>query len=196
MAARRYSDRVTAGGRRAVPTRRQVLIVGALLTVAAAIAVDLAAGKAPLHAAALGAITGAAAAVRMRLADRDRGAFRFICGCIIAQPVLHFVVEFMPHSALQHGRGAIPGLADVFVASLQATLVLALVAMLTVAEQALLALAIGAARACLVRIPPTPSWPVEERCAVSPGSDARLPARSWCLGPIARRGPPTALFAV
>ena len=167
-----------------------------MMTVAVAIAVDLAAGKAPLHAAALGVITSTAAAMRVRLADRDRGVFRFICGCIIAQPALHFVVELMQHSPLQHGRGAIPGLADVFVAGLQATLVLALVAMLTLAEQTLLTLAIGAARACLLRIPPTPSWPVREQRNVSLESDARLPAPSWRLGPIARRGPPVSTLAV
>ena len=186
---------MTGSGRREASTRRMVLVVGALLTVAAAIAVDLAAGKAPLHAAALGVITSVTAALRVRLADRDRSVFRFVCGCIIAQPVLHFVVELMPHSSLQHGQGAVPGWADAFVACLQATLVLALVAMLTLAEQTLLALAIGAARACLMRIPPTPSWPVREHVTVPLESDTRLPTTSWRLGPIARRGPPAGFLA-
>jgi hypothetical protein len=180
---------VTARRPRATP-RTGVLLFGAIITVLAAVAFDLFAGEAPLHAATLGVITTIAAAVRVRLAVRQHSVVQFVCGCIVSQPVLHYAVKLLPHPNVEHGHGAAPGLADLFVAALQAMVIFAIVVGLTYAEQILLALAIGTAHVCIIRMTIIRPLPDQTRVVVVTAPATGLLARRYYPGSIARRGPP------
>ncbi len=180
----------------ATPPRPGILVVGALLTVLAAVAFDLFAGEAPLHAATLGLITALAAALRVRLAGRRRSLVEFVCGCIVSQPVIHYAAKLVPHPTVEHGVGHVPGAADLFVAGLQIMVILAVVAALTFCEQLLLALAVRAARLCVVRIRsirPLPEW---ARFVVTVAPATELLVGRYHPGSIPRRGPPALATAL
>ena len=185
-----YPDRVIASGLRTT-SRRELVVIGALLTVLAAVAIDLFSGETPLHAISVGVLAASATALRVRVAGRQRSLLQFVCGCVLSQPVLHHAAKILPHPNLEHGHGHVPGAADVFVAALQIVVVLAVIAILTFAEQILLALAIGAAHLCIVRIRalrPLPEW-ARFVVMVAPAAEL-LASRHYYPGSIARRGPP------
>jgi hypothetical protein len=173
-----------------MPPRRGVLVAGAVLTVLAAIAFDLFAGEAPLHAAVLGVVTALAAALRVRLATRQCSLLQFVCGSIVSLPAIHYVAKLAPHPNVEHGHGTVPGVADLFVASLQIAVVLAAVALLTFAERLLLAVAVRAYRLCILRIRPARPLPEQAQVVITAVPSRQLQAGRFSPSSIARRGPP------
>ena len=99
-----------------------------------------------------------------------------------------------PYSGFAPGQVQ-PRASELFVFGVQAVLVMAFVALMTIAEQALLALAVGAVCTCLRRIKSSCDFGLRKRImttsAVADGKKL-----TWCayfsLGYIRRRGPPTA----
>lgn len=160
------------------------------MTVLIAVAVDILAGDAPTHAASLGLVTAVAAGVRAGLARNQGSLLRFVCGCILSQPVVHYAVKLMPHPGVEHGDGSSWGTADVFVAALQIMVMLAVVVGLTFAEQVLLALAIAAARLCIIPIRSVSPLPEPARSPVAAVPAVLLVPEQYGFGSIARRGPP------
>jgi hypothetical protein len=174
-----------------MPQRREILVAGAALTVLAAVAFDLFAGEAPLHAAVLGAVTALAAWVRVRLATRRRSLLQFVCGSIVSLPAIHYAAKLAPHSNLEHGHGAVPGSADLFVACLQIMVVLAVVGVLTFAEQVLFALAVAAYRLYIMRTRCLRPSLEQAGVVIAAAPSRQLKAGLYSPSSIARRGPPT-----
>jgi hypothetical protein len=170
--------------------RRGTLVVGAVLTVLFTVGLDLSAGEAPLHAATLGLVAALAAFIRVQLAGRHRSLLQFVCGCIISQPALHFGIKYMPHADIEHGVGMVPGAADLIAVSAQILLILALAVGVTIIEQIIVALVMGATGFCLVRIRPirVPDEPGAAAVGIAPACE--LWTSKYLPGSIARRGPP------
>lgn len=72
---------------------RLPLVVGAVVTLIAAIAFDVLAGEHPTHTLGLALVALAVAALRLRLADRREGLFSVVSGAVVVQPVLHAVTK-------------------------------------------------------------------------------------------------------
>jgi hypothetical protein len=178
-----------------MPPRRGVLVAGAVLTVLVAVAFDLFAGEAPLHATVLGVATALAAALRVRLATQQCSLLRFVCGSIVSLPAIHYAAKLAPHPNMEHGHGTVPGAADLFVACLQIAVVLAAVAVLTFAERLLFAVAVRAYRLCILHIRPARPLPEQARVAITAAPSRQLKAGRFSPSSIARRGPPMLVAA-
>jgi hypothetical protein len=173
---------------------RRVLLVAAVLTVVAAVAFDLIAGEAPLHAATLGVIAASVSLLRMRLTDRRHHPLQFVSACVVVQPALHVVANILPHHPLEHGTGRNVGPADLLVIGTQVTVVLAIAGALSFTEQ-IISLLAGTVRICglLITLGVSDAEPDRRRYCIAPAR--QLPAGRYRSGSILRRGPPSLVLA-
>lgn len=169
--------------------RRGILVLGALLTVLAAVTFDLVAGEAPLHAATIGLITSAAVILRVHLTGRHRSLLQFLCACIVAQPSIHFAIKELPHANYAHGAGAIPGPAELIATTLHISLILAIVAIVTFIEEILSAVAIGIALIYIIFVRSVRELE-PDKFSVRTAPACGLLISRYRAAAISRRGPP------
>ena len=178
---------------RAVPGSRLPLVLGAMVTLVAAVTFDVLAGEHPTHTAALGLVALAVAGLRLWLGGRREGLISVVSGAVVAQPVLHATAK-LDASATPHVSGGLlhmvgadgPGAAMQLLVS--AAVVIAVATSGRIAQ--LLLTALRRPVGLVVSGPPPPSAPVRapaRLCARRHGSMLR-----WCGWSIqaARRGPP------
>jgi hypothetical protein len=72
-----------------VVVARAPLVVAAIVSIVAAVVLDVRAQEHPTHTAVLGVVALGAAVVRRRMAGRFNGVFSAVCGALAAQPALH-----------------------------------------------------------------------------------------------------------
>jgi hypothetical protein len=188
--AHRASCRTRA--ERAAPGSRLPLVLGALVTVVAAVVFDVLAGEHPTHTLALAMVALAVAGLRLRLAGRREGLVSVVSGAVVAQPVLHAMAKLdtgathhvsggLLHVLLADGPGAAVQLA------VSAAVVVAVATSGRIAQLVLTALR-RPARLLVSGPPPAARVRVRARlCVRRHGSMLR-----WCGWSIqaARRGPP------
>lgn len=80
--------RRTGGGEGRAP-----LVVGALVTLVAAVAFDVLAGEHPTHTLGLALVAVVVAVVRLRLGRRREGVLSVVSGAVVAQPALHAIAK-------------------------------------------------------------------------------------------------------
>lgn len=102
--ARRDSRRPRTGC--AAPGGRLPLVIGAVVTLVAAIVFDVLAGEHPTHTVALALVALAVAGLRLRLGGRREGFVSVVSGAVVAQPVLHAMAE-LDTSATHHVSGGL-----------------------------------------------------------------------------------------
>jgi hypothetical protein len=189
--ARRVSRRPRTGC--AAPGGRLPLVIGAVVTLVAAIVFDVLAGEHPTHTVALALVALAVAGLRLRLGGRREGFVSVVSGAVVAQPVLHAMVE-LDTSATHHVSGGLlhmlltdgPGAAMQLVVS--AAIVIAVATSGRIAQLLLTALR-RPVRPLLFSGPP----PAARVLAPARRSARRLGSMlRWCGWSIqaARRGPP------
>lgn len=108
-----WSRQPRSGGVRNWPDQRGstgaasslVLPLGAAVTGAAALVVDLFAGEQPSHALALVALVVAITASARRVAPRFRGLLQLTCASVISQPALHLAGKVV-RTDPEHAHGA------------------------------------------------------------------------------------------
>ncbi|MCF7552713.1 hypothetical protein [Pseudonocardia sp. WMMC193] len=158
--------------------RRGAVAFGALVTVVAAIGMDLLAGEHPLHAATLGVVAAAVAAIRVRLAGRHSGVLALLSGALVAQPALHAATALLP--ADTHA-------AETSLSLLHVAVTAAIVAMVTGAQALFLVLALPFVWMVLLM----PSGPVESCPQLPPTPHPRrLGVSRIHSAAVFRRGPP------
>lgn len=75
---------------------RVAVTVAAVVTVVAAVAMDVLAGEHPVHSATIGLIAVVVAAARVRSAGNHRSYFSSLSGAIVAQPAFHAATKAFP----------------------------------------------------------------------------------------------------
>jgi hypothetical protein len=100
-----------AGAARTRPPASPPALVGAaVVTVVAAIGLDIAAGRGLRHVVLLGLVALVVAVVRVRLMGRHRGLVGVLSGAIVLQPAFAVVAQLSRASARDEAVGPVPGL--------------------------------------------------------------------------------------
>lgn len=103
-AALQMGDYLLRSGARGEGGGRLPLVIGAVVTVVAAVAFDALAGEHPTHTLGLALVALAVAGLRLRLAGRREGVFSVVSGAVVAQPVLHATTK-LGSPATHHTSG-------------------------------------------------------------------------------------------
>jgi hypothetical protein len=173
----------------AVPVLRpaRVAVIAAVVTLTAAIALDLAAGQRLMHTVPLAAAATFVGVLRVRLVGQYRGVFTALSGAIVAQPALHLVTSAAPlASAGDVDVGHLVG-SDVPVTVGHVLLTALIVGGVMCAEQILLLLAAFLRGTTWWFLPPSP--PCIARSATPLTRCEIRPLQVW-VDHVARRGPP------
>lgn len=180
--------------RRIVSAPRRHLPAAAGLTVAATMATDAAAGESAWHVATLGLIALIVAVVRVWMAGRDRGLLPLVSACIVAQPAVHAAAKLIPHGPLEHAVAGGIGYIDVAVTLIQIVLAIAIVAVVSFAEQivAVLIAAFGRGWSRVLGYSPHRT-PNRSRVRRAPRSGQL--SSQYRPGVVPTRGPPSRLAA-
>jgi hypothetical protein len=175
---------------------RSALVLGAVVTLVAAITFDVLAGEHPTHTVVLALVALAVAGLRLRLGGRREGVVSVVAGAVVAQPALHATAK-LDTSATHHMSG---GLLHVVVAdgpgaamqlAVSAAVVIAVATSARIAQLLLTALRRPVRLLVSGPPPPAPLRAPARLCARRHGSMLR-----WCGWSIqaARRGPPHPSF--
>jgi hypothetical protein len=166
----------------------RVALIAALVTLIAAIGLDIAAGQQLMHTVPLGAAATFVAVLRVRLAGQYRGMFTAVSGAIVLQPALHLTTSVGPLS--NPGGGDVAHLvgSDVPVTVGHALLAGLIVGGIMCAEQILLLLGSLLRRTIRWLSPPSP--PCIARGATPLTTRVLRRLQLW-VDHLARRGPPT-----
>jgi hypothetical protein len=180
--------RGAAGGEGRLP-----LLVGAMVTVVAAVAFDVLAGEHPTHTLGLALVALIVAALRLRSGGRRDGLLSAVSGAVVAQPALHAAAKLDGDVAVSAPDGLLHVVASDGPGTAMQILVSAVVVVAVATSGQLAQLLLTALRrpVQLLVSGPAPTAPVR--------ATIRLRARRqgsmlrWCGWSIeaARRGPPS-----
>jgi hypothetical protein len=173
----------------AVPAGRSArpALIAAVVTLIAAIALDVAAGQQLLHAVPLAAAATFVGVLRVRLAGQYRRVFAALSGAIVVQPASHLVTSAAPMAnAGGVDVGHLVG-SDVPVTVGHVLLAALIVGGVMCAEQILLLLAAFLRGTIRWLLPPSP--PCITRAATPITTREIRPLQVW-VDHVARRGPP------
>lgn len=175
--------------------RRWLLSTAAGGTVVAAGMSDTVLGERPVHSALLAAVVVLVVIVRVRLAGRSQGVFAVMGGGVVAQPAIHAGSK-VPHALDASGGHEHDGAlsSDVTVGLVHLLLALALVVVVSIAEQ-VLALVARSLRQ-LVRLLQVPVAVGDGLAADAAAAPLFAPVYRLWARHIGRRGPPAGWFAV
>lgn len=146
------------------------------------------------HVATLGFVALLVAMVRVWMAGRDRGLLPLVSACVVAQPAVHAAAKLIPHGSLTHAPVGGVGHVDLAVTLIQVVLAVAIVGVVSFAEQivTVLVAAFGGGWArVLGYVPHRAPEPCRVRRAVRPGQLSS----QYRPGVVPTRGPPSLLAA-
>lgn len=169
------------------PPLRAAVGFAAVVTVGAAVGMDLLAGERPLHTATLGLVALVIGLARIRLAGNYSGYFSAVSGAIVAQPALHAAMKLLS-PVPDETAGLAHHAAETSISFTHVLVAAVIVAAVTGAQQLFLLLAAAVPIGwllLLVRVP-TPRTP-----PVPVASAAATPVKRWSLIRVTPlRGPP------